>query len=257
MKALIIEDENLIAQELIGKIREVADDVEILEVIPSLKVARKRLMSGSEPDVLFMDIQLSDGVSFQLFEEFDLKCPVIFTTAYDEYAIRAFRVNSVDYLLKPIENEDLKRAIDKCRTVLESKQTYPDVIRDLLNTYKEKDEQRKTTFKEKFIVNAHKQWVIINTTDIAAFEKNVAIYIHAFSGERYNLDAESLDEVEGLLDPQKYYRANRQWIVHADAIQSIKQQDNLKLVVSLKSPLKLTVDVSREKAPAFKRWIDR
>src|SRR5690349_16388834 len=101
IKAVIIEDESLIARELQHKIAEVADDVEIIEILPSLKTAKKWFMQHAEPDLLFMDIQLSDGVSFELFDHFKLNCPVIFTTAYDEYAIRAFKVNGIDYLLKP------------------------------------------------------------------------------------------------------------------------------------------------------------
>jgi two-component SAPR family response regulator len=103
IKAVIIEDEQLIARELVNKIMAVADDVSVIETLPSLKTARRWFMQNAEPDLLFMDIQLSDGVSFELFEEFDLSCPVIFTTAYDEYAVRAFKVNGIDYLLKPVD----------------------------------------------------------------------------------------------------------------------------------------------------------
>ena len=116
MKALIIEDESLIAKELKNKISFVAADVEVIETLPSLKTAKKWFMQNAEPDILFMDIQLSDGVSFELFEQYQLSCPVIFTTAYDEYAIRAFKVNGVDYLLKPIDENDLKAAIDNPET---------------------------------------------------------------------------------------------------------------------------------------------
>src|SRR5215218_9687478 len=110
MKALIIEDEDLIAAELQSKIESVADDVKVIDVLPSLKTAKKWFMQNAEPDLLFMDIQLSDGVSFDLFDTYNITCPVIFTTAYDEYAIRAFKVNSIDYLLKPINDDALKKA---------------------------------------------------------------------------------------------------------------------------------------------------
>src|SRR6188768_2810989 len=110
MKAVILEDESLIAKELQNKIQTVANDITVVEVLPSLKTARKWFMQNAEPDLLFMDIQLSDGVSFELFETFNLGCPVIFTTAYDEYAVRAFKVNGVDYLLKPVEQDELEHA---------------------------------------------------------------------------------------------------------------------------------------------------
>src|SRR4030095_10259574 len=148
MNAVIIEDENLIAKELQYKIGEVAPDVKVTGVLPSLKTSYKWFLENAEPDLLFADIQLSDGVSFEIFERYDLKCPVIFTTAYDEYAIRAFKVNGVDYLLKPIDDEELKKAIDKCRSIIDNKTKYPTDIRELIksitnpqsvsNKYKEK-----------------------------------------------------------------------------------------------------------------------
>src|SRR4030095_9999962 len=125
MKAVIIEDEMIIAKELQDKIEAIAEDVNIVEVLPSLKTARKWFMQNTEPDLIFMDIQLSDGVSFELFNTYTLHCPVVFTTAYDEYALRAFRVNGADYLLKPVDPEDLKKAIDKCRRIVESNASVP------------------------------------------------------------------------------------------------------------------------------------
>lgn len=121
MKAVIIEDEYFNAQVLQNKIKSIDPSVEIEAVIPSLKVARKWFLNNAEPDLLFMDIQLSDGVSFELFEQFQLSCPIIFTTAYDEYAIRAFKVNGVDYLLKPVDATELQNAIDKCRNIIQQK----------------------------------------------------------------------------------------------------------------------------------------
>src|SRR5215216_1271775 len=132
MKALIIEDESLIAKELQNKINAVADDIDIVEILPSLKTARKWFMQNAEPDLIFMDIQLSDGVSFELFDVYKLSCPIVFTTAYDEYALRAFKVNGVDYLLKPIDEDELKKAIGKCRTIVESKNQFPSDIQQLV-----------------------------------------------------------------------------------------------------------------------------
>src|SRR6478735_4226546 len=125
MKAVILEDESLIAKELQNKIQSVSNDITVVEVLPSLKTAKKWFMQNAEPDLIFMDIQLSDGVSFELFDAYKLSCPIVFTTAYDEYALKAFKVNGVDYLLKPVDEDELRKAIEKCRSIVESKSSAP------------------------------------------------------------------------------------------------------------------------------------
>ncbi len=115
MKAIIVEDEEMIANQLLSKIKRVAPDIEVITILSSLKKAKKWFDENAEPDMLFMDIQLSDGVSLDLFNEHKLSCPVVFTTAYDEYALQAFKANGVDYILKPVKDEELKTAINKCR----------------------------------------------------------------------------------------------------------------------------------------------
>ena len=256
MKAVIIEDETLIARELKNKIALVAPDVNIVETLPSLKTAWKWFMENAEPDLLFADIQLSDGVSFEIFERYDLKCPVIFTTAYDEYAIRAFKVNGVDYLLKPVDLEDLKKAIDKCRNLIEQKTKLPSNLQELMQVLQNPASSTKM-YKEKFVVNVRHNWLPILTKDIACFIRENLNYLITFSGERYIIDYVTLEEVEELLDPKTFYRSNRQSIVHIDAIQSIKPHENQKLTLTLKTPLKMEQDISREKAPAFKKWFER
>jgi DNA-binding LytR/AlgR family response regulator len=257
MKAVIVEDELLIAKELETKIKEVSADVEIIEIIPSLKVAKKWFLNSALPDLLFMDIQLSDGVSFSLFDKFQITCPVVFTTAYDEYAIKAFKVNGVDYLLKPVENDELKKAIDKCRMIIESKNKYPSGIAEFLQTVTGGQVGNTKPFKEKFIVNARHQWMPVNTNDIAVFSKENLFYIYTFSGEKHILDFESMDEIEELINPKQFFRANRQCIINIDSIVSVKPLENSKLVLTLKPAIKMEVDISREKAPLFKRWMDR
>lgn len=255
MKAVIIEDESLIAKVLQNKIEAVASDVNVIEVLPSLKTAKRWFMQNAEPDLIFMDIQLCDGVSFELFDIYKLNCPVIFTTAYDEYALRAFKVNGIDYLLKPVDNDDLKKAIDKSRKIIEGRSTVPRDMQQLI-----KDMQHNSIsslYKEKFIVNVRNNWIPVNTIDIACFVRENLNYLYTFPGEKYILDYTTLDEVEDLIDPKKFYRANRQYIAHIDAIQSVKPHENSKLTISLETPLRFTIDISREKAPAFKKWFDR
>jgi DNA-binding LytR/AlgR family response regulator len=256
IKAVIVEDESLIARELENKIGLVAPDVQVIEVLPSLKTAKKWFMQNAEPDLLFMDIQLSDGVSFELFDHFQLACPVIFTTAYDEYAIRAFKVNGVDYLLKPVDMVELKNAIGKCRKVIENSTPSAFQIKDLMQVLQH-PQSPGSLYKEKFIVSIRNNWIPVQTKDIACFTRDNLNYLFTFSGDKYILDYATLEEVEELLDPRIFYRANRQSIIHTDSIQSVKPHENQKLTITLKAPLKMEVDISREKAPAFKKWFDR
>ncbi len=256
MRAVIIEDEDIIANLLVSKIKKVAPDVEVITILPSLKTARRWLGEHAEPDLLFMDIQLSDGVSFDIFRDFSLKCPVVFTTAYDEYAIRAFRVNGADYLLKPVKDAELSAAIDKCRKLLAVNDGPPSDITSLIRAMTHPMSASK--YKEKFIVNIRNQWMPVNADTIACFSKEVLNYIYLFSGEKYMIDYVTLDEVEELLDPRQFYRANRQFIINIDAIQSVKPVENSKLIIHLKEPNhKLDIDMSRLKSPEFKKWLDR
>lgn len=256
MKAVIIEDETLIARELQHKIQTVAPELSIETVLPSLKTARKWLMQNAEPDLFFMDIQLSDGVSFELFDQFDLKSPVIFTTAYDEFAIRAFKVNGIDYLLKPVDTDELKRAIDKAKAIIKADSPAPASIKELLQALQQPS-AGKPLFKEKFIVSVRSNWLPVYTKDIACFVRENLNYLYKFNGEKFILDYTTLEEIEELLDPNIYFRANRQSIIHIDAIEKVKLHENQKLTVTLKDPLKMEQDISREKAPGFKKWLDR
>jgi DNA-binding LytR/AlgR family response regulator len=257
MKALIIEDEKIIARLLQNKIRNVSDDVFVIEVLASIKAAHEWFSNNEMPDLIFMDIELGDGISFELFNQYKLTCPIIFTTAYDEYAIQAFRVNGVDYLLKPIVEEELKNAIEKCRSIIESKNKYSVDMPQLVKTLAHSTQAR-LQYKEKFIVNVRNQWMPININDIACFAKESINYIYLFNGEKFNLDISSLEEIEELLDAHKFYRANRQYIINIDAIQTIKPTADGKLIIYLKAPLnKIDIDMSRLKAPSFKKWIDR
>lgn len=256
MKAVIIEDEELIANVLVSKIKKVANDIDIIAILPSLKTARRWLSENAEPDLLFMDIQLSDGVSFDIFNSFSLTCPIVFTTAYDEYAVRAFKLNSVDYLLKPVNENELLVAIDKCRNQLGKKNPSSSDLSELLKAFTNPNSASK--FKEKFIVNIRNQWMPISTKDIACFSKEVLNYIYLLNGERYMIDFVTLEEVEELLDPKQFYRANRQYIINIEAIQTVKPVENSKLIIKLKEPnQKLEIDMSRLKSPEFKKWMDR
>ncbi|HEX7846749.1 MAG TPA: LytTR family DNA-binding domain-containing protein [Chitinophagaceae bacterium] len=255
MKAVIIEDEEIIAKVLENTIKKVDDSIEVIDILPSLKVARKWFGNNAEPDILFMDIQLSDGVSFDLLEHYKLSCPIVFTTAYDEYAIRAFKVNGVDYLLKPVEEEELKRAIEKCKNIINKQSTPAADINSLILSLANPGASK---YKQRFVVNVRNQWMPVQVKDIACFTKEVLNYIYLFNGERYIVDVNTLDEVEEVIDPGQFYRANRQFIINIDAVQSVKPVENSKLIIKLKEPNhKFEIDMSREKTPVFKKWMDR
>lgn len=256
MNAIIIEDEHLIADELQYKIRKIDADISIQHILPSVKLAKKWFLENAEPDLIFADIQLSDGVSFEIFTTFQLKCPVIFTTAYDEFAIQAFKVNGTDYLLKPVDEDELERAIFKAKEIIKSKSPYPKEIQQLLSMISSPKDQL-PAYREKFIVKQRNNWVPILTKDIACFYRENLNYLCTFSGEKYILEFATLEEIEELLNPAVFYRANRQSIVHIDAIQRVKLHDNQKLTLTLLPELKMTQDVSREKAPSFKKWFER
>lgn len=255
MKAVIIEDESLIARELQVKIKAVAPYVEVVQVLPSVKTTKKYFLENAEPDLLFMDIQLGDGISFEVLEQYTITCPIVFTTAYDEYAIRAFKVNSVDYLLKPVDEDELKKAIEKCLERVEQKGSTSDVS-GLLSQIQQRG-SGKPLYKEKFISTFRNNWIPVNVEDIACFMRDNLNYMITYNGERYILDYNTMEEIEELIDPNQFFRANRQFIIHIDAIRSVKPHENQKLTATLVDPLKHEVDISREKAPAFKKWFDR
>ena len=256
IKAVIIEDEHLIAKELQYKINEIDKEIEVLTVLPSLKTAFKWFLENAEPDLIFADIQLSDGISFEIFKRYELKCPVIFTTAYDEYAIQAFKVNGIDYLLKPVDMDDLNNAIAKSKAILERKSQYPNEVGKILEMITN-NSKTSTKYKEKFIVSHRKQWIPVPVGEIACFYRDSINYIYTFSGEKYILDFVTLEDIEELLDPNIFYRTNRQSIVNINSIASVKPHENQKLTLTLKAPLKLEIDISREKAPSFKKWLDK
>ena len=256
MTAVILEDETLIAKELEHKISKVAGDVEVIEKLDSLETARAWLTKNQQPDVFFMDIQLGDGVSFELFADQQISSPVIFTTAYDEYAIQAFKVNGADYLLKPIDTLELQRAINKVKKIKEMPGQYPGQIDSLVQMLQQKMEQPR--YKEKFVVSFRRQWMLVDVKEIALFVRDNLNYLVTWNGDKYILDFTSLEELEVLIDPKLFFRINRQTIVHIDALKTVKPLDNATLQVFLKSPLHQTeYSVGRMKAPIFKKWLDR
>jgi two-component system, LytTR family, response regulator len=254
MKAIIIEDEPLVAKDLQKLLSQLLPNVEILCILDSVKSSVHYFTSHPEPDLLFMDIQLSDGVSLDIFKQITLKCPIIFTTAYDEYAIRAFKVNSIDYLLKPVDKNELKHALEKYTAI----GTPPEeaIQNQLENFLKQITIQTNNPiYKERFTAHYGKSFLVIDQHKIAYFQKENLIYITTTDKQQYITDFQTMEEIDELLNPKFFFRANRQFIIHLHAVESYRADSYGKLAVKLKAPINLTIDISREKAQSFKQWL--
>jgi two-component system, LytTR family, response regulator len=253
MKAVIVEDEKLVAEQLSRLILNLEPGFEIVTVLNSVKSAIKWFQENSRPDLIFMDIQLSDGISFDIFEKVNIECPVIFTTAYHEYALRAFKVNSIDYLVKPIDKEELKKALGKFKRNHQPPEALD--LKEIIRSISQPGSAK--TYKNRFLVQFRNSYIPIESSQIAYIYRDQIIYLITFKNEKYILDYDSLEEVEDLVDPDTFFRANRQNIVHLNAVENFKTDYSGKLSVKLISPFNLVVDISREKAKAFKQWLER
>lgn len=250
MKVLIIEDEPLVAKEMQRLLTMVEPEAEVENVLTSVATALTWFRNNPLPNLIFSDVRLSDGVSFEIYESLEITCPLIFTTAYDEYAIRAFKLNSIDYLLKPVDEKELRAAIHKYKThaVENSLQTQ---LQGLLQQWQEPSRRR---YKERFLTLHRNALVPINESDIAYFHKEELIHLHTITGEKYISDHQTVDELEGLVDPEKFFRVNRQYLVHRQVVARIRTTHK-GLTVELKGAPGVEIDISREKATAFKAWL--
>lgn len=257
MNALIIEDEKLVAQELTASIADVDPAIHVIGTVGSVKTALTWFAENAEPDVIFADIQLGDGVSFTIFSQFQLACPIIFTTAYNEYAIQAFKVNGIDYLLKPVDQNELRQAIAKARKLSKTPGQTPfnvQLLMDALNL----PLAPKPAYKEHFLGNARNSWVPVKITDVAYFVRDELNFMVTNANERFILDYDTLDQIESMLNPDQFYRASRHCIVNIDAVQRVRSLANLKLQIVLKAPNhQFDINISRDKAPSFKKWLEQ
>ena len=251
MKILIIEDEPLVAKDLQSHLNKLAPDAIQLGPLTSVAAAVKWFNENALPDLILSDIRLSDGSSFEIFEKLNVTCPIIFTTAYDEYAIRAFKLNSIDYLLKPVDVKELDSALKKYRS-LSAQPALADQLKSFLGSLGK--EQKK--YKERFLSLQRNTMVPVVADEIAFFQKEELIFIYTKDNEKMISEHQTLDEIEALLDPEKFFRVNRQYIVHIQGVERVKTTHK-GLTVQLKAPFNLELDISREKATAFKGWLDR
>ena len=249
MQIVIIEDEPLIAKGLENLVLRLEPGAVIVGVLASVSGAKDWFGEHSPPDLILSDIQLSDGLSFEIFETLHLHCPVIFTTAYDEYAIRAFKLNSIDYLLKPIDEIELEQALLKYKSISGGA-----VLGDQMKAFLSQWNNPQKKFKERFLTLHRNTMIPIVQEEIAYFHKEELIYLHTTTGEKYISDHTTLDEIEALVDPSLFFRVNRQYIIH---IQSVARVNTTMkgLAVQLKPSAGINLNISREKATAFKKWL--
>jgi DNA-binding LytR/AlgR family response regulator len=251
MNILLIEDESAAAKLLKQMVLEIRPDASILAVLDSVKSSIQWLREHPWPDLIISDIQLADGNSFAIFQELQIEVPVIFTTAYDEHTLKAFKLNSIDYLLKPIEKEELQAAIAKFEK-LHQKENMGDRLAAVINELQSNQKQ----YKSRFLVKLGDRLITVSVDDIAYLHaEDKIVFLHTIAGQRY-IVSETLDELERTLNPTEFFRLNRGYIAPLKSIDSIHSSFAGKLKVILKG-LADEVIVSKEKAGEFKRWLDR
>ena len=250
MKILIIEDERYTADYITRLVRQYDSSIEIIKHLSTVEESVKWFLNRKDPvDLILMDVQLSDGSSFDIIEKVNIKFPIIFITAFNEYAINAFRFNSIDYLLKPIDYADLEKAFDKFFQLV-------DVIRDYDSQwYKGVFSSVNKPYKKRFLIKIGEQFKFLQTENIAYFEVEESIVsAQLFNGERQIIN-ESLDELVSVLDPETFYRLNRKIMASIHAISQIHTYFNRRLSVRL-LPGNLQAVVSRERVSGFKTWMN-
>jgi DNA-binding LytR/AlgR family response regulator len=253
MKALIIEDEAPAVRRLKNLLEQQEERYIVLDEIDSVEDALEWLEQNPQPDVIFSDIQLADGLSFEIYEKHQLTCPIIFTTAYDEYAVKAFEHNGIDYLLKPYSEEQLTKALERL------KQFQPQQSADLSKALEQISVKRgiNQEFKSRFLISKADSLIPVKVNEVAyIFTEDKAVMLMTKENIRYFINY-TLDELEELLDPKYFFRLNRQFIVHIDSILKISNYFNGKLKVELHPNITDEVVVSRAKSPILKSWLEQ
>jgi len=254
MNILIIEDENLAAQRLEKLVKEIDKSISIQGITDSIDSSVEWLQSNPTPDLILMDIELADGQSFEIFTRVEVKSPVIFTTAYDEFALKAFKVNSIDYLLKPVKSDDLKNSLQKLKSLKDSS-VKTDGIQNIKHLLEGLYQQNQEKFRTRFLAKAGQRFVPIDTEEIAYFySEDKMVFLKTKANQRYLLDF-NLEQLEKELDPKEFFRANRQFILSNKSIQDIHSWFNGKLKVKVVPSTTEEVIISRDKAAEFKAWM--
>lgn len=252
MNVVIIEDEKLAAEHLQKLVEKAQPNVHVLKVMDSVKKSIEWFLTHPSPDLIFMDIQLADGLSFDIFDKVEIKAPIIFTTAFDEYAIRAFKLNSIDYLLKPISIDDVKHALHKFSASQPSTQKQnidQGILEKVLNLMS-------NNYKNRFVIKVGEHLRFINTDEISYFRSmEKATFLQTSASKSYAIDY-SLDELENLVEPKKFFRINRKYIIGISFINDIVAYTNSRLKLKVTGSNEDDMIVSREKVQEFKKWLE-
>lgn len=250
MKVLIIEDELPAAQKLLRTLNKILPELEISGIIPSVKEAINFFNQSTNIELIFMDIQLEDGICFEIFEKTEIETPIIFITAYDEYTLKAFKQNSIDYLLKPVKESDLKEAIDKYKKI--HQKVSISGLQKIINGFKTNE------YKERFLIKVGEHLKSLEIKSINCFFiKESYTFLCTIEGRSYGIDY-SLDKIECLMNPRDFFRINRNFIVKFDAIENILAYSSNRLRIRIKGFNEIDdIIVSRERVKMFKEWMDR
>lgn len=250
MKCVIIEDEAPAVKRLERLLAAMDPPIEPVYVTDSVETSVAWLKENPQPDVIFMDIRLADGYSFEIFEQVNVEAPVIFTTAYDEYALKAFDVNSIDYLLKPIDEAKLERSIARLKRL--QKPVFPyEQIRRLAGMF-----QKSPEYKSRFLIRLPERLLTVELSQTAYFEaNNKMVLLVTYENRHFPVDY-TLDEIQGMVDPHLLFRINRRYLTAFPALRGIYPWLNGKIKVDLQPPVKDPVFISRDRAGDFKEWLE-
>lgn len=252
MKILIVEDEPQAARRIEKLVSSILPSATILEKLDTVKSTVQWLKSNPSPDLILMDIQLADGTSFSIFDQCEVKSPVIFTTAYDEYALKAFKVNSIDYILKPVDEGELRAALDKYHSLTSIAR--PDKMMESIGYAMQMLTKK---YKQRFVLKVGEHLRSVEVTEILFFfSLEKATFCQTKDGRKHILDF-TLDQLDGLVDPARFFRINRKYIIAVDAIQDMISYTNSRLKLILKTSDDSDVIVARERVQEFKEWLDR
>lgn len=251
MQVLIIEDETPAANRLSKMLQNISNDISIVQRLDSVESSVKFLAaSTSQIDLIFMDIQLADGLSFDIFQQTSINTPVIFTTAFDQYTLKAFKVNSIDYLLKPIDEKELERAVEKYRKLYQEKdKTYPEKFMKMIR------EMNAAKYKERLLIKRGQQLSYLKTTSVAyCVADGKLCYAVDFSGTKYLLE-NNLSQLEEQLQPSQFYRINRHLLLNIEAVKKVHTWLGGRLKIEVLPATTAETIVSRERVNGFKEWL--